>query len=166
MCGATHDGLPLDWGFEAPAYWDESRHSEAGMHDGSDLCVVPHEGETSYDYFVRGLIKIPITDGSTHDEEYFGIGAWASLSETNFTWYVNHFEADAEEQGEAWFGWLSNSIPVYPETLSLRTDVTLLGQGLRPSIRIQAAEHPLSKDQRNGITLAHARELSARWLHS
>ena len=71
----------MDWGFDAPAYWDEERHRAAGMHDGSDLCVVPHDGEQGHDYFVRGLIEIPIIDGSTDDEAYFGIGAWASLSE-------------------------------------------------------------------------------------
>jgi hypothetical protein len=163
VCGEMHEGIPLDWGFDAPVYWSEERHGEEGFHD-SDTCVVPREDEGN-DYFVRGLIEIPIIDGEAEDEQYFGIGAWVSLSERNFRWYMDHPAADDHEQGGPWFGWLSNSIPIYPETLSLRTNVRLRGERLRPRIQIQPSDHPLSLDQQNGVTLAQARELSARWLH-
>jgi hypothetical protein len=167
VCGEPHEGLPLDWGFDAPAYWDEERAPpRSGNARRKRSLRVPGEDEKGHDYFVRGLIEFPIIYGSTDDEAYFGIGAWASLSEEHFHWYLEHFEADGDEQGGTWFGWLSNSIPVYPETLNLRTDVVLLGRGLRPSIRIQPSDHPLSIDQQNGITLDHARELSATWMHS
>jgi hypothetical protein len=111
------------------------------------------------------MIEIPILDGTTDDEVYFGIGAWTSLSERNFTWYAENWEADRDAQGGAWFGWLSNSVPVYPETLNLKADVLLRGAKLRPIIVIQPSHHPLAVDQQEGIPLARARELSALWLH-
>jgi hypothetical protein len=164
ICGVVHDGVPLDWGFDAPAYWNEERDADGG-HLDSDLCAISR-GDGDFDRFARGLIEIPILDGTAPDEKYFGIGAWVSLSAPNFNWYAEHFEADADEQGGPWFGWLSNSIPVYPETLSLKTNVHLRGEGWRPLIEIQPSEHPLSVDQRNGIPLARAHELAAQWTHA
>jgi hypothetical protein len=164
VCGEEHEGVPLSWGFDAPAYWDEERDSAEGFLT-SDLCVIPR-GDGEFDRFVRGMIDIPILDGSTEPEQSFGIGPWVSLSERNFDWYVEHFEADASEQGEPWFGWLSNSVPVYPETLSLKTHVHLRGGGTRPSIELERTEHPLARDQHDGITLARAHELATSWAHS
>jgi hypothetical protein len=164
VCGADHEGIPLDWGFPKPAYWDDERDAPRGFLD-SDRCVIPHDGGDT-DFLVRGVIELPIVDGAGADEAAFGIGVWVSLSERNFTWYTEHPEAGTAEQGDPWFGWLSNSIPVYPETLSLKTAVDLRGGVLRPRIRVEPTDHPLSLDQRNGITLARAQELSDRWLHS
>jgi hypothetical protein len=163
VCGEVHEGLPSDWGFAEPAYWNDERDRHDGFLDG-DLCVIRNRGAEP-DYFVRGMIEIPILDGTTEDETSFGIGAWTSLSERNFTWYSENWEADRDAQGGAWFGWLSNSVPVYPETLSLKADVFLQGKSLRPAIVIQPSDHPLAIDQERGITLARARELSAQWLH-
>jgi hypothetical protein len=118
------------------------------------------------DYFVRGVIEIPIIDGEGEDEGSFGIGAWVSLSEEHFKWYVDHPEADDRDQGDPWFGWLSNSVPVYPETLSLKTNVYLRGRQWRPRIQVQPSDHSLALDQQKGITIGHARDLSARWHHA
>ena len=164
VCGAAHEGIPLDWAFAAPAHWDPERDVADGSLD-SDLCVVPNEsGE--FDYYVRGLIEIPIIDTGRLEERYFGIGAWVSLSAQNFKWYVDHPEADDLAQGGPWFGWLSNSVPVYPQTLNLKTNVYLRGDRWRPRLEVQPSDHPLALDQRNGITISHARELSARWHHA
>jgi hypothetical protein len=163
VCGALHEGLPLDWAFDAPAYWNEDKHAGDGFHN-ADLCVIPRTDEGD-DHFVRGLIEIPILDSTADASDYFGIGAWVSLSERNFKWYVAHFEATEDEQGEPWFGWLSNSIPIYPDTLGLHTNVHLRGGDLRPLIEVEPTDNPLSLDQRHGITLERARELSARWFH-
>ena len=163
VCGVVHEGLPLDWGFAEPAYWNQERDGRDGFLD-SDRCVIRHAGAES-DYFVRGMIEIPILDGTSEDAVYFGIGAWTSLSERNFRWYSENWEADRDAQGGAWFGWLSSRVPVYPETLSLKTDVFLRGEKWRPLIVVRPTEHPLAVDQREGITLARARELSAQWLH-
>jgi hypothetical protein len=163
VCGEVHRGSPLEWGFAAPDLWDTEQDGADGFLN-SDLCVVARP-DGGHDRFVRGVIEIPIIDGARKDEDSFGIGAWVSLSESNFNWYVDHPEADEEEQGEPWFGWLSNRIPVYRDTLNLKTNVCLGGDRWRPSIRVQPTDHPLARDQHDGITIARARELSALWHH-
>jgi hypothetical protein len=160
----VHQGIPLDWGFPAPAYWDEDRDTARGFLS-PDYCAIPRDA-TAFDYFVRGVIEIPILDGETEDEESFGIGVWVSLSEQNFKWFIDRADADRDNQGTPWFGWLSNSIPVYPETLNLKTNVHLRGPDWRPSIQLQPSDHPLARDQHDGISLARARELSALWHHA
>jgi hypothetical protein len=161
-CGAVHEGTPLEWGFQRPDYWNQDRDETEGFLS-SDLCTIP-TGPDEFDYFVRGVIEIPISDGGD-EADRFGIGAWVSLSERNFKRYVDHWEAGEHEQGEPWFGWLSNSVPGYPETLSLKTNVYLRGERLRPRIELQPSDHPLAVDAHQGITLARAYELAGRWQH-
>jgi hypothetical protein len=165
VCGESHEGFAFSWGFREPDYWQE-RFVEQSSNEyflNEDICwMIDDAGDPAR--FVRGLIEIPIVDGAD-GEESFVIGAWASLSEHNFHWLMANWDADAEQQGDPWFGWLSNSVPVYPETLNLKTNVVLQGRQLRPSIWVQRSGHPLALDQHEGITVERARELSERWLH-
>lgn len=143
VCGEVHEGIPLEWGFDAPAHWDSA--VEANGYLSSDICVVQRPEGEGYDRFIRGVIEIPIVDGERQDQASFGIGAWVSLSEQNFEWYVKHPESDEQNQNGPWFGWLSNRIPVYPDTLNLKTNVRLRGERWRPSIDVQPADHPPGK---------------------
>ena len=63
------------------------------------------------------------------------------------------------------FGWLCNRISIYPETNSLRTNLHLRNDGLRPAIELEPTEHPLAVEQRNGITLDRAQEIIAALSH-
>lgn len=164
MCGERHEGVPLSWGFDEPIYWgwiDNASRSE-GFCD-ADVCWYRFEGEQSY--FVRGTIEIPIVDGIGEDEESFVIGAWVSLSASNMEWYLANWTAGPDDQEAPWFGWLSNRIPVYEETLNLKTNVHLRGNELRPAIEIQRGVHQLGRDQLAGISRARAHALAERWLH-
>ena len=165
VCGASHEGVPLSWGFDEPHHWREEfvNRSRDDYFLNEDVCWMLDDGGDPA-RFVRGLIEIPIVDG-IDEEASFLIGAWASLSERNFDWLLEHWDADAAAQGEPWFGWLSNNVPVYPDTLNLKTNVVLQGPQLRPSSTLQATDHPLAVDQHAGITLVRARELTERWLH-
>ena len=51
-----------------------------------------------------------------------------------------------------YFGWLSNSVPGYPETLNLKTHVRFRENMLRPTIELEPTEHPLAVHQRGGIS--------------
>ena len=164
VCGALHEGSPLSWGFDEPHYWTGSERQKSTGSCDEDVCWFDEDDGTRVQ-FVRGTVEIPILDGGSSDEESFLIGAWASLSETNFRWLLDHWTAGAAEQGAAWFGWLSSQIPVYPDTLTLKTNVHLRGRELRPLIELQRTDHPLARDQHEGITLARARELGEHWLH-
>lgn len=165
VCGADHQGIPLSWGFDAPIYWDWLTDEERSSgHCGTDLCWFTDD-DGDFARFVRGTIELPILDPTDPDEGSFVIGVWASLSETNFHRYKEHPSAGADEQGEPWFGWLSNRIPVYDDTLNLETHVHLRGEDLRPLIEIQPSDHPLSRDLHDGITLRRAHDLGERWYH-
>jgi hypothetical protein len=165
ICGASHEGIPLSWGFDEPIYWEWLTDEErAAGHCSADLCwFTDDDGDLAR--FVRGTIELPIRDPVDPDEDSFIIGVWASLSEANFNRYVNDPDAGPEEQGDAWFGWLSNRIPVYEDTLNLKTNISLRGKNLRPLIDVQPSDHLLSCDVHEGITLGRARELGERWLH-
>jgi hypothetical protein len=113
--------------------------------------------------FVRGTIEIPIVDGSVPAEASFVIGAWASLSEASFDEVVEILERDDGSEAGPWFGWLSNRIPVYPDTLNLKTSVHYRA-GLRPVIEIEPADQGLARDA-SGITLERAYELAEHWYH-
>jgi hypothetical protein len=102
ICGAEHEGLPLDWGFRHPAYWDAQRDSVDGLLT-SDVCIIRGD-EGNADFFVRGVVEIPIVEPNVQSQESFGIGAWVSLSNANLDRYVAEPEADEHEQGEPWFG--------------------------------------------------------------
>jgi hypothetical protein len=162
-CGEVHDGLPLSWAFDAPIYWqwlDEEERKTRGFCN-SDFCVMTDDaGDTAR--FVRGTIEIPVVDADPAVESLV-IGVWSSLSETSLTEVVEVQARDDGTEAGPWFGWLSNRIPVYPDTLNLKTRVHYR-QGLRPMIEVKPGEHPLAQDA-VGITLARAVDLGERWYH-
>ena len=53
----------------------------------------------------------------------YGWGVRVSLSAENFARYEASFEAPDQSRLGGMFGWLSNRLPDYPDTLNLRTDV-------------------------------------------
>ena len=54
------------------------------------------------------------------------------------------------------FGWFSNSLPGYPETLSLKCRVHAQPDGLRPLIELEETDHPLSVQHRQGVPFSEA----------
>jgi hypothetical protein len=156
-CGEILDGPPLAWHFEAPDLWlafsleARKRHGELT----SDQCVIDDQH-----FFVRGLIEIPILDG----EGPFAWGAWVSLSK-NFERATALWRDPNRVNEPAYFGWFCNSIPGYPETLHLKTAVHSREVGLRPLIELEATDHPLSVEQRNGITVARLQAIAGEMHH-
>jgi len=118
-------------------------------HDGASL-PVKFAQQAQNDFFVRGVIEIPV-----HDYEHeFGWGVWVSHKKKNFETYRQNF--DRPSIGP-FFGWLCTEINYYPETtLHLKTMAHYRGQGLRPSIVLDEADHLLYRHQRDGISLSEA----------
>jgi hypothetical protein len=100
-----------------------------------------------------------------HDEP-FVYGVWSSLSEASFERIYKLWEDPRRTEEPAYFGWLSNQIPGYPDTLNLPADVVTDDLGLRPQILLHDGEHPLVAEQRAGITFERAVELDQLNLHS
>jgi hypothetical protein len=87
------------------------------------------------------------------------------LSKENFKRTVELWGTDGRESEPPYFGWLSTRLPLYPETLSLKTNVRTRPVGQRPFIELEPTDHPLAVEQRNGITMARVREIAAALLH-
>ena len=155
-CGKWHEGLPLDYAYDAPGYWSESLRSNADSFLNSDLCVIKN-----HDFFVRGLIEIPIVGL----EEPFRWGVWTSLSKVNFDKMTDLGEDPKLLDEPPYFGWLSNSIDLYPETLNLKTNVRSRKLNERPYLLLEPTDHPLAVEQRTGISMQRVREIAERSLH-
>jgi hypothetical protein len=63
------------------------------------------------------------------------------------------------------FGWLSNRLWQYPDTLNLKCKVISQPVDRRPLIELEPTDHPLSVEQRNGISQQRFIELSEQCLH-
>jgi hypothetical protein len=157
-CGKYHRGLPLEFGFDEPAIFfriaEKERESRCELT--SDLCVVDQKH-----FFIRGCLEIHLVDGNGP----FIWGVWASLSQENFKRVAQFWKTEDRENEPPYFGWLSNSVPLYPESLHLKTHVHTRPFGQRPFIELEPTDHPLAVEQRQGITMARVLEIAAVLLH-
>jgi len=156
-CGKTHTGV-FDIAYDSPAVWTDSTTpiSNADIAPGmthflaEDFCILEDEH-----YFVRCVLGLPILGTDTA----FGLGVWSSLSNKNFTSYMESFRDRDQGRLGPWFGWFSNRLSGYPDTLNLKCRVHPRDDRQRPLIEIEETDHPLSLDQRNGITVDRLIEL-------
>lgn len=156
-CGEWHDELPFGYAAPAPEFWSDELVLEPRSRLGEEQCVI--EGEH---FFVRGRICLPVLDAG----ERFEWGVWVSLSETSFLRMSELWEQEGREDEPPLFGWLCSELPIYsPSTLNLATLVYTQPVGTRPLIEIEACAHPLSVEQREGITLARVQEFAEALLH-
>jgi hypothetical protein len=160
-CGEVHVGLLLDLACDAPIYWEwlspDERDEQGRLNE--DLCEIRHGEQT--DRFVRGVLELPVR-GS---EEAFRYGVWTSLGEESFSEVLALWD-DPRQDGREYFGWLSNRLRGYPDTLNLKATVHTRTGGLRPTILLAPSDHPLALEQRSGITMERVREIVELNLHS
>lgn len=157
-CGQYHTKLPMEFGADAPAlyYTIPSEECDARCDLTSDLCVIDEEH-----FFIRGCVEIPVLDGPGP----FVWGVWCSLSKENFKRTVEMWEVEGRENEPPYFGWLCTALPLYPETLHLKTHVHTRPLGQRPIVELEPTDHPLAVQQRQGITMARVREIAEALLH-
>lgn len=123
---------------------------EARVEENADQCIV--DGEF---FFVRGHIELPVIDTG----EVFIWSVWVSLSEQSFTLMSENWDKKGREESEPYFGWLMSNLPCYPETLHLKTSVRTQPVGYVPLVILELSDHPLSLEQKNGITMERAHEI-------
>lgn len=149
----------MSYGADAPVLWytlpEDERQKRAELN--SDLCVI----DDRY-FFILGRLEIPVLDGT----EVFAWLVWVSLSEKNFLRTMELWETQGREKEPRQFGWLSTSLPCYPETLHLRTGVHTRPVGQRPYVELEPTDHPLAIEQRQGITMQRVLEIAEQILHS
>jgi hypothetical protein len=147
-CEQLHHGL-FDLACFAPDYWKEEEVYEPNASlrlDGDflseDFCVLGGEY-----FFVRCVALIPVVGM----KETFGYGVWSSLSRPNFEKYIEKFDTGFDVDQGPWFGWLSNRLKNYPDTLALPCDVYPQPKRKRPHLVVTDYEHPLALDIRDGM---------------
>ncbi|HPY31830.1 MAG TPA: DUF2199 domain-containing protein [Verrucomicrobiota bacterium] len=156
-CENPKRGLPFCFGPPAPDFYvgiPEAERAKRSLLD-TDLCVIDKEH-----HFIRGCLDIPIIG----TQDVFRWLVWVSLSEKNFNRAVDVWETPGRESEPPYFGWLSTSLPHYPETLNLKTNVHTRPVGERPRIELEPTSHPLAVEQRQGIPLARAQSLASHVL--
>lgn len=157
-CGEMLSGPPMAWHFDAPIAWsllsarDRKRRGELS----TDLCVI--DGEQ---FYLRGLVEIPVLECA----EPFAWGVWVSLSRTSFQRAYELWNEERRVEEPSYFGWFSNKVPGYPDTLHLKTAVVFRAVGLRPYVELEPTDHPLALEQRHGISMARVREIAEQMHH-
>jgi hypothetical protein len=155
-CGENRDESEMCFGIAAPDHFASlpiSIQSISLLTD--DQCIVGDEH-----YFVRGSLEIPI-QGTSHCISW---SVWVSLSGQNFERMSEMWDRPERESEPPYFAWFGNSLPEYPETLNLKALLHTRPVGVRPLIELEPTEHPLSVEQRVGISPARAHELMAKLL--
>jgi len=158
-CGGFHAGLPLAYGAAAPLLWEsipENEREERGVLT-SDLCAVDKEH-----FFILGRLEIPIIDEAGE----FSWNVWVSLSKDSFKRVTELWDTEGREKEPPYFGWLSTSLPCYPDTLNLKAHVHTRSVGMRPYVELEPTDHPLAVEQRTGISIERVQEIAECVLHS
>jgi hypothetical protein len=143
------------WDYPVQYLLIPEQEREGRIQLSSDACVIDEKW-----FFVRGCLEIPVRD----HEELFSWGVWCSLSQDTFQRYEELFD-QVDRAGESFFGWLCSAIPGYPDTQQLKTMVRVRSWPTRPFVELEPTNHPLAVEQREGITVARAREIAERVMH-
>jgi len=158
-CGSVAIDPPLCYGAEAP--WRLLGVTEAEFDKRVDLtadqCVVDEQ-----QFFIRGHVILPIV-GS---QETFAWSVWCSLSEQSFLHACERWFVPERVGDRPYFGWLLTSLPCYPETLHLKTSVQSRNVGVVPAVTLEPSDHPLSVEQRSGVTMDRIRGFAHEVLHA
>jgi hypothetical protein len=156
-CDEIVNGIPT-FGWDYPiSYLDvpeDKREEEVFLTE--DLCVISDKW-----FFVRGCIEIPVIG---HDDPFIW-GVWVSLSEDNFMEFQDLLGVEKRSHYAPYFGWLSAAINIYPETENLKTMVHIRDDGNRPYIELEPTDHPLSLEQKHGITIDRVADIYANRVH-
>jgi hypothetical protein len=123
-CGMAHGGI-FDLACRKPAYWQGSEAIEPNSIVATstnflseDFCVVNNEH-----FFIRCILQVPI---QRTENCFFAYGVWSTLSKANFAKYAETFDAGNQVALGPWFGWFSNRLKGYPETLNLKCNIRVL----------------------------------------
>ena len=156
-CGAVHEGIP-SFGWDFPAQYlaipEGERLRRVILSD--DACVIDDEW-----FFIRGCLEIQVR--GYHEPLSYGV--WLSLSRESFARYSSTFEDVNRRGGSTYFGWLCTAIPGYPDTQLLKTVVHVRPWPTRPYIQLEATDHPLALEQRDGVNPWRVQQIVERIMH-
>ena len=142
-CDEWHESIP-GWGWNFPIHYHTIPEAEREQRCflTSDLCVVDNEA-----FYVCGCLELPVI-GST---DIMSLRVWVSLSEDTFFAFQDLLGTSERSENGPYFGWLSVPIPTYPDTMNLKTMVHIRNDGIRPLIKLEPTDHPISMEQLHGV---------------
>lgn len=157
-CGEEHHGLATVFGPLQPDPWASATDAQRERGEvNRDMCVLPIEDTTHY--FIRGELQLPVLDAAN---EPFAWSVWVSLSGPNMTKTVEHWDDPRRAALPPMFGWLCNwLLPYDPPTTNLAVNVHTRNPGTVPLIELDpTSDHPLAREQVDGITIHRVAELN------
>jgi len=156
-CGEVHEGIPT-FGADAPYFYDELSDEERKTRAllGTDDCVIDEK-----QFFFRGCIEIPVLGES----EPFVWGACVNVSESDFKQFEDAFHLKERSTLGPFAGYLANSLPCYPDTLNLHVRAHLRNDGIRPYLEIAPSDHPLHKEQCQGMSQERLTQIYEQVMH-
>jgi len=158
VCGNVHEDVPISFAADFP---DMYANMDRDLRDtraviGSDQCIIDQKW-----FFIRGCLEVPII-GS---QDPFLWGLWVSVREGVFGQISDYWVVEGRERLQGPFkGRIANALSVYPGTLNLECEISIQPVGTRPLLTLKE-DHPLTVEQKKGITLERALELVGLLLH-
>jgi hypothetical protein len=158
ICGEHHDVLPLSYSVKAPkaVLGIPGDELEKRVVITPDQCVI--DGK---DFYLRGRIPVPII-GS---DEPFIWGVWAEIGPKDFVRTIEQWKMEGREAMQPFRGWLNTEIPIFGNTINVDVDVWTQRVGRRPHFILTDQDHPLAREQRDGMTLLRAEQIAEQMLH-
>lgn len=125
---------------------------EQRVQGSNDWCVL--DGQR---FFLRGLLPLALQDA----DQTYCIGVWVEIEPASFERICDLWATDGRNEAP-FAAQLANTIQGLPDTLGLHARLQLSEPGQRPCLYLADSNHPLAREQREGITLHRAYEYTAQ----
>jgi hypothetical protein len=149
-------GLPPAMAFAEPDNWNALNESQKNEQNiDSDFCLIERADAT--ERYIRCVLPFVIAETG----EAFELGVWMSVSEASLHIYREGFDTGVY-QSQGCFGYLSNRIAEFSDTINLPADIYFRNGNQRPLVQLHKSEHPLVVAQMNGLELSTVEKLASR----
>ena len=158
VCGEYHDEQLLDIraGLPDPVFELDDTERDARADVGDDWCVLDDER-----FFVRGLVELPVP--ALRDQ--FRFGAWVEVARDDFAKLGRLWHDPGGLRHPPFAATLANELRPYAGTAGLPVLLRLEDVERLPSIEVLDGEHPLGRDQRDGVDEPAVHRLAATVRH-
>lgn len=159
VCGKAHtlDSSELTFRLPESIYVLSEEDRAIRCDISSDLCALDRER-----LFLRGLLPLPVSGRA----RTYNVGVWAEVSLDTYRRIHERWDDPNQRDEPRLPGALANRLPLHDkDTQGLRIAIQLTGPRTRPEFHLAASEHPLYREQADGIDEHRAIEYSDRKRH-
>jgi hypothetical protein len=159
VCGERHDVLPLKYSVNAPQAVMAIPASEIDQRVviTADQCVIDNSS-----FYLRGRLLVPVHE---LEDAPFVWGIWAEVSPKAFLRANEIWHTEGREQEPPFTGWMNTDLFLFGNTLNLEVDVHTQAVGQRPLFTVRDPNHPLARQQREGITIEEIQDIAEMIFH-